>query len=213
MAELLLTDELALCGLQPDGSVPAAPRRTWIGMGLTALFLHELEVRDRISIDNDDITLIDPARTDDPLLDAILDVTIAHRPKLPNVINRGSVETRGLLDQVGASLVERGLATPRIEGRLVKRTTGWIPDPATREAIIDRLRAAVLDGAQTMDDRTALVVALVADCGMASLVLPDGELHDIGVAVVRRAGDRNALTRLVRHLVRTDAERSGYLEQ
>ena len=117
MAALLLTDELALCALRADGSIPAAPRSTWVGMGLTALFLHELEVRDRISINNDDITLTGiPEEAQEYLLGS--------RSALDWIIERYQVKTdkaSGIVNDPNAWGDEHG--DPRYILDLIKRIT------------------------------------------------------------------------------------------
>ena len=156
---MLLAEELALIALDPDSGRHAVGTRDNLNACLAGLLVAELQLEDR-----------PPAA----ILDAANEVVDEAGPKLKRAL---SAMSRGLERRLGAGtwdaviggLVDAGVVAPA-EGSL--RPSHRVLDPASREAIVERLRAAAASD-EPMEVRTAVLLSMTGPAQLLELVAPD----------------------------------------
>ena len=170
---LLISEELVLLALRPDGSL--AGQDLHLKHALGGALLTELVLDGHAELEGN---VVVPAeghpRPTHPVLAQALDEVATrrrHRPKAW-VSRLARSARRDLL----AGLVEAGILTEerhRVLG-ILPRSRHPLAEPAARDEPLGRLRAAVLDGA-TPEPRTAALAGMVSAAGLDRAVFPDAD--------------------------------------
>ena len=157
--------------------------------------LTELLLAGRISIEESKqryIVLHDPARTGDQLMDEALDrvATAKRRGSASSWVSRFS-QIKHIKHRVAGSLCTKGVLREdedKVLGLFRRKIYPEI-DPVPEKHIIERIRAAVVDGSSKVDARTTVLIALAKETGLIKTVLTKqerkehkGRLNDIANA-------------------------------
>lgn len=180
--EITLPEALLLLALDDErGDVHSAASSVY-QYALAGGICGELLLRGLIELDGSTKALVQPQHagaTGQPLLDEALEQIRAagRRKRLQRWVAK-FVKLRDLRDRVAERLCARGVLESR-EGRYL-----WLfpwrrfpmVDPRAEYAILDRLRAAIYDGA-TVDDRTLMLLGLARGANLLSIRFPDKDLR------------------------------------
>jgi len=143
--------------------------------GLSGAVLTELFLRDRLTLQNGKVTIVDASATGDPVLDDALSRITDSKPRdAKHWVNK--LPRSWIREQILDGLIEKGVLR-REEHRIL-----WIipadrfpaeadsPEQHVREAV----RAAVLDGA-TPQPRTAVLIGILKACDLLETVFSKEE--------------------------------------
>jgi hypothetical protein len=180
-----LAEELYLVATHPTGrfSIDTAH----LDLGLGGALLLDLVLRDRIALVDSHVTVIDPAPTGEPLLDAALaDLAEQTRAHIPEHWIRHLA--RGVRHAVQDRLVDAGVLV-RDEHRLL----GFIPVHRTHEAdgrlhheLVDHLHDAVVLGHRPSRE-TAALASLVLAVGLERHLFPRSDRRAVEQRLVEIA--------------------------
>ncbi|MFB9235165.1 GPP34 family phosphoprotein [Plantactinospora siamensis] len=174
MTAVALAEELLLLAYD-DKSGKALGSRIGLDLGMAAAVLVDLALANRITFADGAIVVTDPTPTGEPIADEVLGRVAADTPHTPaSWVQR---LRHGLRDRVLADLCGQGVMQDvdetAMEGFVHVHRYPSV-DPSVEAAIRGRL-AAALTGAETPDERTAALAALVAAIRMEPRLGLDGE--------------------------------------
>ena len=169
---LLIAEELLLVAYREDGT--AHGKGSELDLALGGALLVELALAGNVELTDSDVVASGqrPVPTEPELAAAL--TAIATKPRRPKawVQRLAKGVRRRLLDD----LVARGVLTEREYRRLGVFAARAYPaaDPAPRQEIEGRLRAAVVDG-ELPDERTAALASMIAAAGLERRVFPEDD--------------------------------------
>jgi hypothetical protein len=169
---LMIAEELLLLAYREDGT--AHGKGTELDVALGGALLVELALAGNVELTDTDVVASGqrPVPSQSELAAAL--TAIASKPRRPRswVQRLAKGARRRLLDD----LVARGVLTEQEYRRLGVFPARRYPaaDPAPREEIEGRLRAAVVDGEQP-DERTAALASMIAAAGLERRVFPQDD--------------------------------------
>jgi hypothetical protein len=169
---LLIAEELLLVAYREDGT--AHGKGSELDLALGGALLVELALAGNVELTDSDVVPSGqrPVPTEPELAAAL--TAIATKPRRPKawVQRLAKGVRRRLLDD----LVARGVLTEREYRRLGVFAARAYPaaDPAPRQEITGRLRAAVIDG-ELPDERTAALASMIAAAGLERRVFPEDD--------------------------------------
>lgn len=173
---MLLAEELALVAIDPDSGRHGFGDREHLNACLAGLLVAELIIDGMAGPGKGKgtIVLTDSPRPASPLLAAAAEVLDDKGPKIKSVLSgmsRGLDKRLGrdTWDAVTDQLVAAGCLAPPEGGRWERH---HVVDPAARDAIIDRLRAAAA-GDEPVEVRTAVVLSMSGPANLLEVVAPD----------------------------------------
>lgn len=202
-----LGEELLLLSLDEEsGSEKEAERTGW---AVAAALLVELALADRIAVDGEKVSVRSPAPVGNPGLDPALARIVEHREPRP-VKDWMHALKKDAVGEARAGLLEKGLVREE-----TRKVLGLFPvrrypeaDGSAEAAVRRRLDAAVLhtppadepaaeggaDGRtadeDTVDERTAALVALLHGAQLHRMVFPDSEPAAVEARMTALARDR-----------------------
>jgi golgi phosphoprotein 3 len=211
--ELLL---LALCdqkGTHAFGSM--------LPYALAGGILTELMLARRVEVDRsgkrkqDLVTLCDPTPLGDPILDDALE-------RIATAKRRGTAQTwvsrlagrSGLRADVARALCRRGVLEEREDRVLLlfRRRVYPTVNPEPERRLIERLRAAVIDGGEDIGPRTAVTLALADGVGVLPAVFTKAERREhkarikaLGEGLIVGQATREAIQAVQAMLIATTA--------
>jgi hypothetical protein len=169
---LLIAEELLLVAYREDGT--AHGKGSELDLALGGALLVELALAGNVELTDSDVVASGqrPVPTEPELAAAL--TAIATKPRRPKawVQRLAKGVRRRLLDD----LVAGGVLTEREYRRLGVFAARAYPvaDPAPRQEIAGRLRAAVIDG-ELPDERTAALASMIAAAGLERRVFPEDD--------------------------------------
>jgi hypothetical protein len=172
---VLLAEELALVAINPESGRHALGTRSQLNACIAGLLVGEL-VLDGVAACGVDSGVVVPEAHPapaSPVLAAAAEVVADKGPKMKAVLSdmdRGLTRLtgRGSWDSVLDGLVAAGVLTTGDGGA---RSKNELLDPAQRDAIVARLRAAAA-GDDALDPRTALVLSMTGPAQLLQVVAP-----------------------------------------
>jgi hypothetical protein len=173
---MLLAEELALVAIKPESGRHVTGNRDVLNACLAGLLVADLLLDGHAQPgDQDDRIVPRPgAAPAEPLLAAALGVVEEKGPKIKAVLSHMS---RGLDDRVGTGTWDAAVHGLVDAGVLGPPTGGWRPqtpllDPATRDQIVERLRAAAASD-DKLDPHTAVLLSLTGPAQLLEVVAPE----------------------------------------
>ena len=174
---MLLAEELALVAVKPASGRHELGAGDQLNACLAGLLVAELLLEGFVGPgDRDDRIVAVPGRPapQSPILAAALLVVAEKGPKMKAVLSHMS---RGLQEHLGMSTWDAAVSGLTAAGILGPSTGGLLPrrpviDPAARDAIVDRLRAAA-DAEGPIEPRTALVLSMTGPGQLLEVVAPE----------------------------------------
>jgi hypothetical protein len=172
---MLLAEELALVAMSPDSGRHAVGARGQLNACLAGLLVAQLLVDGRAEAREPDGVVIPTggAASDSATLDAAAAVVADKGPRIKAILSHmdRSLSRRlgtGTWDAVMSGLVRAGVVTGQ-DGH--RRPRYELVDGATRDGIVERLRAATATD-DVVDGRTALVLSMTGPAGLLEVVAP-----------------------------------------
>jgi hypothetical protein len=204
---MLLAEELALVAIKPDKGRAALGTGDNLNACLAGLLVAELLVAGAVEPGESDdriVTVPGRAALAEPVLAAAAEVVAEKGPKLKAVLShmsRGQEQRLGVStrEAVLSSLAAAGILGPS-SGLVSKRT---LLNPAARDAIVGRLRAAAADDTP-MEPRTALVLSMTGPAQLLEVVAPDRSTRKHARQRIDHAldgSDLDVIGKIVRRLV------------
>jgi hypothetical protein len=195
---LLIAEELLLVAYREDGT--AHGKGSELDIALGGALLVELALAGNVELTDKDVIAAGqlPVPTEPELAAAL--TAIATKPRRPKswVQRLAKGARRRLLDD----LVARGVLAEEEYRRLGVFAARRYPatDPAAREEIEGRLRAAVVDG-ELPDERTAALASMIAAAGLERRVFPDDD-RKLVKRRLKEIADGDAVAEAVRRTIR-----------
>ena len=169
---VLIAEKLLLVAVDDKGHVPAGSD-AFVKVGLTGALLAELAIDGHLTIGNDDTVRTGDARPGDELLADVYDAVRDHLEgkKARQVIGGLSRHIGGSRDRVVDRLVSAGVLG-RDRPSVLRPTRHPVLDTATRQAVLDQVRAAARGRGPVQPD-VGVVLALAGPCRLLERVAPD----------------------------------------
>jgi golgi phosphoprotein 3 len=220
--ELTFPEELLLLALCDEKGTHAFG--SMLPYALAGGILTELMLARRVEVDRSGkrkqelVTLRDPSPLGDPALNDALERIVAAK-------RRASAQTwvtrlagrSGLRADVAAGLCRRGVLEEREDRVLLlfRRRVYPTVNPEPERRLIERLRAAVLEGGDNVDPRTAVTLALADGVGLLPAVFTKAERREhtarikaLGEGLIVGQATREAIQAVQAMLIATTAATS-----
>ena len=178
--ELGLHEEILLLALRDDkGTIDS--RAGMVRLALGGAMLAELLLAKRISIGTTKrklVDVLDRGSLGDPVLDDALEILASAKRRRPAAAWVGKLAgMKRLRHRIAERLCRRGILRDSEDKVLLFFTRKLYPtiDPAPERRLVERLREAVFTDTETLDPRTAIVVALAHGTGGLDVHFPKKE--------------------------------------
>jgi golgi phosphoprotein 3 len=173
-----LAQDLMLLALNDETGAVRSAASTALPYGLVGAVLLDLVLQQKLMLENKKLIVVEPRSIGDEFLDRFLiEVATEPHPKTPQRwINRWHRKHPDLKKTVLQSLVRSEILSQQEQRELwVFRVQRYfLSNPAAKSEIVDRVRSAVLTGAN-LDARTAALISLIKACKLVNVLFTSEE--------------------------------------
>lgn len=164
MKNLSLTQQYLLCVLNKNGKLPAFDLEKTLC--LSAAGVLELLMEDVLDFDGKKLTVKSPLPEEKAYLRPVYQVVERKQPvKFESIVEHFSLaftdkHMNELIDSIGASLVQKGCVQREEKGGLFGGKDLYIPNEADVDAVVQSIRAELLEDGELSEDVVALTMLL-----------------------------------------------------